>query len=440
MANVGLNFENELKIFVQPQSPIMTIRFFKFISCCLFLVTNVTVTNSQQVTTIKDTSAPARINLPKPYATKSTVNNSHVVGWENGKTPVAPAGFKVSRFADGFNSPRWIYAAPNGDLFVCESSTQPNSANQVTILQDSDKDGKYDVREIFLSNLNKPFGMLVLNDHFYVANTDALLRYPYKAGQTHISTTGEKILDLPVSGYNNHWTRNLIANPEGKKILISVGSSSNNGENGMDKEVRRANILEINPDGSGEKVYAAGLRNPVGMDYFPGTDILWTAVNERDELGDDLVPDYLTAVKRDGFYGWPYAYFGANEDPRLKGQRPDLVKKTQIPDVDLGAHTASLGLAFYNKKAFPGKYHNGAFVGQHGSWNRLKLSGYKVVFVPFANGKPSGKPEDFLTGFIKDEKKSRVYGRPVGVTVIADGSILVTDDASNVIWQVSTEK
>jgi glucose/arabinose dehydrogenase len=280
----------------------------------------------------------------------------------------------------------------------------------------------------------------VLGGHFYVANTDALIQYPYKAGQTVISETGKKILDLPAGGYNNHWTRNIIASPDGKKIMISVGSGSNNGENGMDKEIRRANILEINPDGTGEKVYASGLRNPVGMDYYPGTTTLWTVVNERDELGDDLVPDYLTNVKRDGFYGWPYAYFGANEDPRMKGQRPDLVKKTIVPDVDLGSHTASLGLTFYDHKAFPEKYQTGAFIGQHGSWNRSELSGYKVVFIPFKDGKPSGKPEDFLTGFIDDEKKSRVHGRPVGVTVLADGSLLVADDSSNTIWQVSVAK
>ena len=389
--------------------------------------------------TNKDTSFNKHA-LPKPYATKSAVNHPRVEGWPEGKKPVAPQGFTVQKFADGFQNPRWIYAAPNGDLFVSESSTQPNSANQITILRDSDKDGKYDVREIFLSNQNKPFGMLVLGNYFYVANTDALVRYPYKPGQTSITKTGKKILDLPAGGYNNHWTRNIIASPDGKKIMISVGSGSNNGENGMENEVRRANILEINPDGTGEKIYAAGLRNPVGMDYYPGSEVLWTAVNERDELGDDLVPDYITSVQRGAFYGWPYAYFGANEDPRMKGKAPELVKKTLVPDVAVGAHTASLGLTFYDGKAFPQKYQNGAFIGQHGSWNRSELSGYKVMFVPFKDGKQSGPPEDFLTGFIDDLKKSKVYGRPVCVTVIADGSLLVSDDASNTIWQVTAGK
>lgn len=418
----------------------MTIHFFKiFVLMTVLNAVNFCVYAQTQKKRI-NASVPEKSVLPKPYATPSVVNNSNLVGWADGKQPIAPAGFTVTRFADGFENPRWIYASPNGDLFICESSTKPSSANRITILQDSDQDGKYDSREIFLSDQNRPFGMLVLDSFFYVANTDALMRYPYRPGQQHISETGTKILDLPAGGYNNHWTRNIIASPDGKKILISVGSGSNNGENGMDKEVRRANILEINPDGTGEKIYGAGLRNPVGMQFYPGTATLWTAVNERDELGDDLVPDYLTSVKRDGFYGWPYAYFGANPDPRMNGQRADLVKKTIVPEVDLGPHTASLGLAFYNQHAFPEKYKNGAFIGQHGSWNRSELSGYKVVFVPFKNDKPSGKPEDFLTGFIDDADKSRVHGRPVGVTVIADGSLLVTDDASNTIWQVTAAK
>ncbi|HEY3405950.1 MAG TPA: sorbosone dehydrogenase family protein [Ohtaekwangia sp.] len=380
------------------------------------------------------------VSLPKPYATRSVTNHPQVVGWIEGKLPQAPTGFTVTKFADGFKNPRWIYQGPNGDIFVCEASTSAGSLNQITILQDKDHDGTYDFRNIFLANLNKPFGMLILNDFFYIANTDALLRFPYKAGQDHITETGRKILDLPAGGYNNHWTRNIIASPDGKKILISVGSASNNGEYGMETEVRRANILEINPDGSDEKIYASGLRNPVGMQFYPGTTILWTAVNERDDLGDELVPDYLTSVKRDGFYGWPYAYWGPNEDPRMKGQRPDLVKKTIIPDVSLGAHTASLGLAFYNQTSFPEHYRNGAFIGQHGSWNRSELSGYKVVFVPFTNGKPSGRPENFLTGFINDPKKSRVYGRPVGVTVLSNGTLLVADDAANTIWSVTVTK
>jgi glucose/arabinose dehydrogenase len=378
------------------------------------------------------------MNLPKPYATKSVSNHPSVMGWVEGKTPKVVAGLEVKKFADGFENPRWIYQAPNGDLFVCESNTAANSANRITIMQDKDQDGTFDTREIFLSNLNKPFGMLILNNYFYVANTDALMRYPYKKGETSITETGKKILDLPAGGYNNHWTRNIIASPDGSKIYVSVGSASNVAEHGMDNEVRRANILEINPDGSDEKIYGFGLRNPVAMEFYPGTTTLWTAVNERDELGDNLVPDYMTSVKEGGFYGWPYSYWGQNIDPRLKGKGTDLVKKTIIPDVNLGSHTASLGMTFYDKEKFPEKYRGGAFVGQHGSWNRSKFSGYKVVFVPFKNGKPSGNPEDFLTGFIADAEKGKVYGRPVGVTVLQDGSILVADDAANTIWQVTT--
>jgi glucose/arabinose dehydrogenase len=379
------------------------------------------------------------IKLPPPYATESKTNNSKVVGWPTGKTPKAPEGFTVTKFADGFENPRWTYIAPNQDIFVVESGTR-TSKNQITVLRDKDKDGKFETREVFISGLNKPFGMLVLKDFFYIANTDGLYRYTYKNNPLKLETKGEKILELPAGGYNNHWTRNLLASPDGNKIYVSVGSGSNVGENGMDKEVRRAAILEINPDGTGEKIFASGLRNPVGMDWNPANKELWTAVNERDELGDDLVPDYITSVKRDGFYGWPYSYFGSIPDPRLKGERKDLVEKAIVPDVPVGSHTASLGLAFYTKDAFPAKYKNGAFVGQHGSWNRSKISGYKVLFVPFKDGKPSGKPEDFLTGFISDENKAEVYGRPVAVTVMNDGSLLVNDDSSNTIWKVTAKK
>lgn len=378
------------------------------------------------------------ITLPPPYATESKTNNSKVIGWPNGITPKAPEGFTVEKFADGFENPRWTYIAPNQDIFVVESGTR-SSKNQITVLRDKDKDGKFETRGVFITGLNKPFGMLVLKDFFYIANTDGLYRYPYKNNPLKLETKGEKILELPAGGYNNHWTRNLLASPDGNKIYVSVGSGSNNAEHGIDKEVRRADILEINPDGTGEKIYASGLRNPVGMDWNPVTKQLWTAVNERDDLGDDLVPDYITSVKKDGFYGWPYSYFGSIPDPRMKGERKDLVEKAIVPDVPVGPHTASLGLAFYTKDAFPAKYKNGAFVGQHGSWNRSKISGYKVLFVPFKDGKPSGKPEDFLTGFISDENKAEVYGRPVAVTVMNDGSLLVNDDSGNTIWKVTAK-
>ncbi|MCC2548501.1 sorbosone dehydrogenase family protein [Hymenobacter sp. BT175] len=401
-------------------------------------------------------TATKSLDLPTPYATESATRRSHVTGWPADKTPTAPAGFAVAEFAGSLDSPRWVYVAPNGDVLVAESNTVPKtvkkkvaaalkldpskaikstSANRITLLRDAD--GRPEVRTVLLSGLNQPLGMLVLGDALYVANTDAVLKYAYKAGQTKITGPGQKIMSLPAGGYNNHWTRNLLASPDGAKIYVTVGSASNVMEHGAKEEERRANVLQINPDGSGEKVYASGLRNPVGLAWAPGTQTLWTAVNERDELGDELVPDYLTSVKEGGFYGWPYAYFGPNEDPRRKGERPDLVQKTLVPEVPLGAHTASLGLAFYDKTAFPAKYRGGAFIGQHGSWNRTAFSGYKVVFVPFAGAKPSGPPEDFLTGFLAGGDSDDAYGRPVGVATLPDGSLLVADDAGNKLWRVS---
>ncbi|TDH26560.1 sorbosone dehydrogenase family protein [Segetibacter sp. 3557_3] len=388
----------------------------------------------------KQTGATKTVDLPAPFATPAARNSPRVIGWKDGRTPIAPAGFVVTKFADSLENPRWIYVAPNNDIFVAESRTGNRSPNRITLFRDNDLDGKPEFRSVFLTGLKQNLGMLVLNNSFYVGNTDGLMLFPYKAGQTNISDSGKKILELPAGGYNNHWTRNVIANKDGSKLYISVGSGSNVAENGINNEARRANILEVNPDGTGEKIYASGLRNPVGMAWAPGTSTLWTAVNERDNLGDDLVPDYLTSVKPGAFYGWPYAYFGPNEDPRRKGERPDMVQKTIAPDVSMGAHTASLGLAFYDKDAFPAKYRNGAFVGQHGSWNRSVLSGYKVVFVPFANGKPSGKMEDFLTGFINESNGNEVYGRPVSVAVLRDGSMLVSDDSANTIWRVSAKK
>jgi len=417
---------------------LLLISTFSLFSCNGQVTTEEKKVASQQgSTTVK--TAVGDLTLPAPYSTKSVTKRSGMKDWPEGTTPKAPAGFTVTKFAGNLKNPRWTYIAPNNDIFVVESNTFM-SANRITIFRDKDKDGKFETREVFKEGLNMPFGMLILKNYFYIANTDGLYRFPYKEGDLKLTGKGEKILELPAGGYNNHWTRNLLANADGSKIYISVGSGSNNGENGMENEVRRANILEINPDGSGEKIYASGLRNPVGMDWNPANNELWTAVNERDELGDGLVPDYITSVKRGGFYGWPYSYFGQIEDPRMKGQAKDLVAKAIVPDVPVEAHTASLGLAFYDKEAFPAEYKDGAFVGQHGSWNRSQLSGYKVLFVPFKNGKPSGKPQDFLTGFIGDEKKAEVYGRPVAVTVMNDGSLLVNDDSGNTIWQVKANK
>jgi glucose/arabinose dehydrogenase len=395
--------------------------------------------------------------LPAPYATKSVMDFSDVTGWPNGLTPNAPVGFKVTKLAGGFDNPRWLCLTPNGDILVAESNGTTNiikkvggaiigaskadnlsgSANRITLL----RPGKNSIalRTTFLTGLNQPFGMLVLGKWLYVANTDALMRYPYQPGQTKITLPGTKIIDLPAGKHNRHWTRNIIANPQGTKIYIAVGSGSNVAEDGLANELLRADILEINPDGSGQRVYASGLRNPVGMAWAPGTQTLWAAVNERDYLGDELVPDYLTGIKDGGFYGWPYVYFGQHPDPRVKEKRPILVKKTLVPDVDLGAHTASLGLAFCTSDKLPAKYRHGAFVAQHGSYNRSQLSGYKVLFVPFTNGKPAGKPQDFLTGFVEDLKSRKVHGRPVGVFMTPIGDLLVTDDIANTIWKVSAE-
>ncbi|MGB7393385.1 MAG: sorbosone dehydrogenase family protein [Pricia sp.] len=387
-------------------------------------------------TTVQTAIGP--LELVAPFASESVSNSSEVIGWEEGATPKAPEGFTVTRFADDFQFPRWTYVAPNNDIFVSEADKK-DSADRITLLRDTDQDGEVDERHVFLEGLNKNFGMLVLDGYFYVANTDGLYRYPYQEGQNKIEAEGEKIVELSASGYNNHWTRNIITNPERNKIYISVGSASNVGEQGMEKEERRANILEVNPDGSGEIIYADGLRNPVGMDWNPVTGELWTAVNERDKLGNNLVPDYMTSVEKGGWYGWPYSYYGDINDPRWNDEpHQDLVDKAIIPDVPLGSHTASLGLVFYEADTFPDKYKNGAFVGQHGSWNRAEFAGYKVVFVPFENGEPQ-QPEDFLTGFIADGDASKVYGRPVGVAVAPDGSLLVNDDDSGVIWRVAAE-
>ena len=403
------------------------------------------------------TNSKQQVKLPPPYQTKSTRNFCEVIGWPKGKTPAAPTGFKVNLFADGLDNPRNILVAPNGDIFVSEANTEISglkrvganiigasasqnfnkSANRITLLRDTNCDGIADVKTIFLSGLNAPYGMLIINNCFYVANTDALWRYPYKTSQIKITTPGQKLLDLPAGGYNNHWTRNLRANRNGSKIYISVGSGTNDAEHGMEIEARRADILEVDPDGKHERIYASGLRNPAGIDFEPQTQVLYTTVNERDDLGDNLVPDYLTSVKDGGFYGWPFAYFGQHEDPNHTSENPDMLKKSLVPDLSLGAHTASLGLAFYAGKKFPAKYQGGAFVGQHGSWNSSKIVGYKVVFAPFANGKPTGVVEDFLTGFIADQVKGKVYGRPVGIAVLPDGSILVADDTSNKIWRVA---
>jgi glucose/arabinose dehydrogenase len=387
-----------------------------------------------------------KLQLPAPFATPSARNTSKVIGWPKGKMPTPASGFEVSLFAENLDNPRQAYVLPNGDILVVEATREwpgradrpEKSANRIVLFRDTNKDGKPDLREVFLTGLHMPHGTVLVGNWFYVGNTDGVVRFPYRTGQTKIEGKGEKILDLPAGG---HYTRNLIADRTGRKIYVAIGSASNvDEENAWEKDQRRAGIVEINPDGSGARIFANGLRNPVGMDWQPQTNILWTVVNERDLLGDDLVPDYLTSVKEDAFYGWPYAYFGQNEDPRKKGQRPDLVAKAIKPDYAVGSHVAALGLTFYRGKAFPQRYHGGAFIGMHGSWNRSKMVGFKVAFVPFENGKPVGPMKDILTGFIADENKFEAYGRPVGVTELPDGSLLVADDSGGKIWRVTAKR
>lgn len=420
------------------------------------------VTFGKQPPSTKGDIVGADPALPQPDRSLiPTVNFSHAEPWPAGKTPVAPDGFGVTPYASDLDHPRWLYVLPNGDVLVAEASTVPRqpksigetvqfwlqrragaikpAADRITLLRNSHQPGEIGGRYTFLSGLHQPFGMLLLNGQFYVADTDGVWRFPYRDGDTHIEDKGEKILDLPAGGYNNHWTRNIVANRAGTKLYVTVGSGSNVGENGADNEFHRANILEINPDGSDLRVYASGIRNPNGLGFAPGTDVLWTVVNERDMLGNDLVPDYLTSVKDGAFYGWPYSYWGKTIDPRVKPQRPDLVEKAIAPDFSLGAHVAALGLAFYTAGAFPEHFRGGAFIGEHGSWNRRPFTGYKVVYVPFRDGRPDGKPEDFVTGFMPSDRTGVAYGRPVGVVVDASGALLIADDVGNTIWRVAAK-
>jgi len=397
--------------------------------------------------------------LPAPQSgALPTVNVANATTWPAGATPTAPEGFTVTRFADGLDHPRWLYILPNGDVLVAESSTQAQqnggilgwirnqvqrqagalgeSANRVTLLRDANHDGVIEERHVFAENLNQPIGMVLAAGHIYIANTDSVVRYPYTDGQTSVQGAGEVVMQLPHrDGDNGHWTRNLIANNDGTKLYVSVGSSSNIANYGMEAEEGRAAIWEFNPDGTGQTIVAGGLRNPVGMDWSPSSNALWVAVNERDELGDNLVPDYITSVQRGDFFGWPYSYWGQNVDTRVEPQNPTLVATARRPDYALGAHTASLGLTFYDANRFPAAYQNGAFIGQHGSWNRSALVGYKVVFVPFENGRPNGPPQDFLTGFLNANDQAQ--GRPVGVIVDQTGALLVADDVGNIVWRVA---
>ncbi|MFI4933241.1 MAG: PQQ-dependent sugar dehydrogenase [Caulobacterales bacterium] len=385
-----------------------------------------------------------------------TVKFAKPVGWPAGRTPIAAAGLKVQAFALGLTHPRWLYVLPNGDVLVAETNGPPSppakglrgfaekivvgmvgadvpSPNRIILLHGLKPDGSAQSRSVFLQGLTSPFGMALIGDDLYVADTDAVLRFPYKAGETQIAEPGVKVADLPAFPIDHHWTKNIIASPDGSKLYVTVGSNSNVGENGIAAEKGRARILELDPKTGETRVFATGLRNPNGLDWRGG--VLWTVVNERDELGDNLPPDYLTAVKDGAFYGWPYSYWGGHVDTRVKPPRPDLVAKAVAPDYALGSHVAPLGLTFYRGSALPPHYRDGAFVGEHGSWNRSVLGGYKVVFIPFSGAKPAGPPEDALTGFLDD--KGQAMGRPVGVVEDKTGALLVADDVGDAVWRVT---
>ncbi|MBD1925222.1 sorbosone dehydrogenase family protein [Trichocoleus sp. FACHB-90] len=384
------------------------------------------------------TPQPIRItlnNLPKPYATESASNSPNVVSVPQNPTLRVPQGFVVNVFAEGLDAPRWLTLTPNGDVLVTETRQ-----NRIRLLRDTNGDGVADVNKTFATaqnGVNIPFGMTFAGNNFFLANTGEVRRYPYNAGQQQLNGTGQKIATLTPGGYNQHWTRNVVAAPDGKKLYVSVGSRSNADE----EPLPRASVQAMNLDGSNQQTFASGLRNPVGLDFHPTTGELYATVNERDGLGDDLVPDYLTRVQQGEFYGWPYAYLAPNRlDPRQvvngKSKRPDLVAKTKTPDVLFQAHSAALGLQFYDGKTFPEKYRNGAFVAFRGSWNRDQGTGYKVVFVPFSNGRPQSYYEDFLTGFLLNPAQATTWGRPVGLLVLPDGSLLVTEEANDRIYRI----
>ncbi|MEF3074736.1 sorbosone dehydrogenase family protein [Methylobacter sp. Wu1] len=430
---------------------------FHLIACLLLLTLNAC---GDVATLPEQAGIGPHPKLPPPNPTLiPTVNIAPAKGWPADAKPKASPGLAVSAFATGLNHPRWLYVLPNNDVLVAEASAPPKpegdkgirgwlmkwfmdragatppSANRITLLRDANGDGTVETRTIFLQGLNSPFGMTLVGNDFYVADTDKLMRFPYRAGETQITGTGVKVIDLPADPINHHWTKNVIASRDGSKLYVTVGSNSNVGENGMENEANRAAIWEVDPATGQWRIFASGLRNPNGMDWEPRSGALWTVVNERDEIGSDLVPDYMTSVKEGSFYGWPYSYYGQHVDSRVKPPRPDLVAKAIVPDYALGAHTASLGLVFYKGDLLPKRFKGGAFIGQHGSWNREPRSGYKVIFVPFVDGRPTLPPENVLVGFVSADGDA--LGRPVGVAVDRSGALLVADDVGNTIWRVT---
>jgi len=411
---------------------------------------------------VKEGSGPQPV-LPAPHATLlPTVKIAKAVGWPAGARPTPAEGLAVQALAKDLDHPRWLAVMPNGDVLVAETNAPPRpqdsagfkgwvadrimtragatvpSADRITLLRDTDGDGVADVRSVLLDHLHSPFGMAKVGDTLYVANTDAVMAFPFHDGETRITAPGSKLIDLPAGPLNHHWTKNLIASPDGRTLYVTIGSNSNVGENGLEAERGRARIIAVDIASGQSRPYATGLRNPNGMAWQPQTGALWVAVNERDEIGSDLVPDYMTSVRDGGFYGWPWSYYGQHVDTRVQPTDAAKVAAAIAPDYALGPHTASLGLAFYTSGALPAHFNGGTFVGQHGSWNRKPISGYKVVFVPFTDGQPSGLPEDVLTGFVDSEGHAR--GRPVGVAVDGHGALLVADDVGNTVWRVTAAR
>jgi glucose/arabinose dehydrogenase len=403
-----------------------------------------------------------RPKLPSPEGRWLPTLNWSVANepWATGQTPKPAPAMRVAAFAQGLKHPRWLHVLPNGDVLVAEAASEPadswwprtliqsmvqrrsgsivENANRISLLRDADGDGVAEQTSVFLDGLRQPFGMALIGGHLYVANTDSVVRFPYRTGDTRITDKGTKLLDLPVG---HHWTRALLASRDETKLFITVGSGSNIGEKGLEIENGRATILELDIASGKSRTFASGLRNANGMAFEPSTGALWTVVNERDEIGDDVPPDYLTSVKDGGFYGWPYSYWGKNVDERVQPQQPDLVAKSITPDYALGAHTAALGLAWHDGAALPAPFNQGGmFIGQHGSWNRSAYSGYKVIFVPFKDGRPSGLPVDVLTGFLKNDGSGVAHGRPVGVSIDGKGALLVADDTGNTVWRVTGDQ
>lgn len=427
------------------------------------LLTLISCTQETKHTAITGAGIGPNPALPQPNKSLiPTLNVARAIGWPGNAVPIVTTGLSVAPFVRDLDHPRWLYILPNGDVLVAETNAPPKpedgkgikgwvmglmmkkagaavpSANRITLLRDSDNDGVADVRSVLLQNLNSPFGMTLVGNDLYVANADAVVKFPYASGDLKITAPAAKVVDLPGGPINHHWTKNIIANPDGTKLYVTVGSNSNVAERGMAAEEGRAAIWELDIKSGAHRIFSSGLRNPNGLAWEPDTGSLWTVVNERDEIGNDLVPDYLTSVQDGGFYGWPYSYYGQNVDDRVQPPNPELVAKAIAPDYALGAHTASLGLTSSANSNLPAPFTKGMFIGQHGSWNRKPYSGYKVIFVPFANGKPNGMPIDVLTGFLSPQADA--YGRPVGVAIDKQGALLVADDVGNIVWRVTDNK